>query len=78
MSRFDAKIDILPPAQRELWPELSRAPAHFILYGGTALALRLAHRQSLDFDFFSSAPFEPGALQAALVPNQQPLPIRCD
>jgi hypothetical protein len=26
-----------------------------VLYGGTAIALRLGHRQSVDFDFFSSA-----------------------
>jgi hypothetical protein len=30
-----------------------------VLYGGTALALRLGHRESVDFDFFSTAPFEP-------------------
>ena len=28
---------------------------HYPLYGGTALALRLGHRRSDDFDFFSSA-----------------------
>jgi len=29
-----------------------------VLYGGTALALRLAHRHSEDFDFFSNSSFE--------------------
>jgi hypothetical protein len=29
------------------------------LYGGTAIALRLAHRQSVDFDFFANEPFAP-------------------
>jgi len=33
---------------------LAGVPPHFILYGGTALALRLGHRESVDFDFFSS------------------------
>lgn len=28
-------------------------PPAFILYGGTAIALRLGHRESVDFDFFS-------------------------
>jgi hypothetical protein len=28
----------------------------FVLYGGAAIALRLGHRQSVDFDFFSSRP----------------------
>ncbi len=42
-----------------LWSELASTPEHFILYGGTAIALRLGHRQSVDFDFFSPAHFEP-------------------
>lgn len=37
----------------------SRMPPEFVLYGGTALALRLGHRRSVDFDFFCSAPFDP-------------------
>ena len=30
-----------------------------MLYGGTALALRLGHRESIDFNFFSADPLEP-------------------
>mgnify|MGYP002363224825 FL=1 len=30
----------------------------FVLYGGTAVALRLGHRVSVDFDFFSDAPLD--------------------
>ena len=37
-------------------------PPDFVMYGGTALALRLGHRTSVDFDFFSSEPFEAGEL----------------
>ena len=37
-------------------------PTNFVLYGGTALALRLGHRQSRDFDFFSAEAFEPAQL----------------
>jgi Nucleotidyl transferase AbiEii toxin, Type IV TA system len=59
---FRPRLEILPDAQRMLWPELAETPAHFTLYGGTAIALRLAHRQSADFDFFSLESFEPGAL----------------
>jgi len=59
---FSPHLDILPAAQRALWPELAATPAEFTLYGGTAIALRLAHRQSADFDFFSLEPFEPGVL----------------
>ena len=32
-----------------------------MLYRGTALALRLGHRQSDDFDFFSNVPFHPNS-----------------
>jgi hypothetical protein len=50
-------LDILPASQRALWRELAEIPPDFVLYGGTALALRLGHRQSEDFDFFSSQSF---------------------
>jgi hypothetical protein len=50
---FVPRLDILPPAQRSLWPHLVQVPGHFVLYGGTAIALFLGHRQSVDFDFFS-------------------------
>jgi hypothetical protein len=59
---FSPRLDILPAAQRRLWPELSQTPGHFTLYGGTAIALRLAHRQSVDFDFFTLESFVPGTL----------------
>jgi hypothetical protein len=60
--RFKPRLDILPPAQQDLWPELSATPEEFTLYGGTAIALRLGHRPSVDFDFFSSKPFVPAVL----------------
>lgn len=47
-------------------PELAEVPDHFVLYGGTALALRLGHRSSIDFDFFTSEPVNPGELLAEL------------
>jgi hypothetical protein len=59
---FTPRLDILPPAQQRLWPELAQTPGHFTLYGGTAIALRLGHRQSVDFDFFSPHRFEPHTL----------------
>jgi hypothetical protein len=61
-STISPRLDILPTAQRTLWPELAETPAEFTLYEGTAIALRLAHCQSADFDFFSLESFEPGAL----------------
>jgi len=53
---FEPKIDILPPAQRNFWEEAPSIPASFVLYGGTAIALRLGHRSSEDFDFFRRMP----------------------
>jgi len=60
-------LSMLPPPQLKLWPELGATPDSFTLYGGTALALRLGHRTSVDFDFFSNAPFDPERL-ASTVP----------
>jgi hypothetical protein len=56
------KLSILPAAQRRLWPELRQVPSEFVLYGGTALALHLGHRDSIDFDFFSDRSINPQAL----------------
>jgi Nucleotidyl transferase AbiEii toxin, Type IV TA system len=59
---FRPRLDTLPRAQQRLWPELAETPDEFTLYGGTAIALRLGHRQSVDFDWFASVPFVPDAL----------------
>jgi hypothetical protein len=64
--QFKPCIDILPPAQLRLWPELRNAQAlGFTLYGGTAIALRLGHRNSVDFDFFSDKPLDREAIKTA-------------
>ena len=41
-------------------------PHEFVLYGGTALALHLGHRSSLDFDFFGSRVLEQPALETGI------------
>ena len=61
-SDFDPNLSILEAPQRELWDELREVPEPFVLYGGTALALRLGHRVSVDFDFFSSEQFDSDTL----------------
>ena len=66
MPEFRPRLDILPAAQKRLWPELSAVPNAFVLYGGTALALHLGHRHSEDFDFFGSRSFDVQRLQAAI------------
>ena len=53
---FPPKLNILAASQRALWQELTATPKHFVLYGGTALAFRLGHGVSEDFDFFIGGP----------------------
>jgi hypothetical protein len=59
-------LEVLPGPQQALWPELRDVPRGFVLYGGTALALRLGHRHSVDFDFFSSEPLDHSRLRRRL------------
>ncbi|BFU91839.1 MAG: hypothetical protein NTAFB01_30260 [Nitrospira sp.] len=63
---FTPRLDILPTAQRQVWPALSHASRlGFVLYGGTAIALRLGHRPSIDFDFFTDRTLNKGELYEA-------------
>ena len=55
VQKFD--LSILPGPQRALWPRLAHVPERFVLYGGTAIALHLGHRESIDFDFFTCESF---------------------
>jgi hypothetical protein len=64
--RLDPKLSVLPAAQREIWSHLAAASRlGFVLYGGTAIALHLGHRESLDFDFFRSDPLDKDRLRSA-------------
>ena len=65
---FDPRLDVLPDAQKEIWASLSPAPRlSFVLYGGTAIALYLGHRQSVDFDFFRAGPLDKQELRTTFV-----------
>lgn len=56
---YPTQYDILPDAQKKVWNDLLPAQTlGFVLYGGTALALRYGHRESIDFDFFSDIPLD--------------------
>ncbi|MEW6639789.1 MAG: nucleotidyl transferase AbiEii/AbiGii toxin family protein [Pseudomonadota bacterium] len=64
--RFEPKLAALPTAQREIWEQLKPAPGlSLVLYGGTAIALQLGHRQSVDFDFFRADPLDKAAIRSA-------------
>jgi hypothetical protein len=66
VNRFQPHLEILSAPQQRLWRELAAVPRHFVLYGGTGVALRLGHRSSVDFDFFSTACFNPQELRQTL------------
>jgi len=57
-------FDILPANQRALFEGLAEESwlTPFYLAGGTALALHLGHRQSIDFDFFTQEAFRTRSL----------------
>ena len=63
---FMLRLDILPTPQRRLWDELGAVPPEFVLYGGTAIALYLGHRESVDFDFFGNRSLDPTQLTLAI------------
>ena len=81
---FLPHLEILAPPQRRLWAELAVVPEEFVLYGGTAVALHLGHRESVDFDFFGDKPldhvqFAPAVpfLQHALITQREPNTLSC-
>ncbi len=59
---FQPNLSILEAAQKRLWSELIDVPSKFVLCGGTAVALRLGHRSSIDFDLFGTEVFDPDVL----------------
>jgi Nucleotidyl transferase AbiEii toxin, Type IV TA system len=66
LTAFSPRLDILSPPQGRLWNELAPLPSDFVLYGGTAVALHLGHRASIDFDFFALTSFDPDRLYRSL------------
>lgn len=64
--KFIPRLDVLPLPQRRLWNEFTCIPKEFVLYGGTAIALHLGHRESVDFDFFGDRAFDPAKLASAV------------
>lgn len=50
--------EILTPKQSELLPLVKKFSKDFGLVGGTAVALQIGHRRSIDFDLFSEKLFD--------------------
>lgn len=55
--------EILTAEQLQLLPAVKRFTKDFYLVGGTAIALHLGHRRSIDFDLFTSKPFENSVIE---------------
>jgi hypothetical protein len=60
--------EILTEDQTKLFPLLKKIADKFGLVGGTAIALHLGHRRSIDFDLFSSEPFNSISLKRKIEP----------
>jgi len=50
-------LEILSKEQKELLPLIKLFRREFYLVGGTAIALQIGHRKSIDFDLFKATPF---------------------
>ena len=61
--------EILSKTQVALLPLLAEFSKDFALVGGTAIALHLGHRQSVDFDLFSYDDFTNSAVKRKIAPH---------
>ncbi|KKP68443.1 MAG: hypothetical protein UR68_C0016G0003 [Candidatus Roizmanbacteria bacterium GW2011_GWA2_35_19] len=52
------KLSILSEERKKIIPHFVAWKDKFYLAGGTALALQIGHRESVDFDFFSRHSFD--------------------
>ena len=62
--------DILTKNQRELLSLISTFSKNFYLVGGTAIALYLGHRQSIDFDLFTSSDIKSRSIKTTIEKNR--------
>ena len=58
--------EILTAEQEKLLPLVKKFSSEFGLVGGTAVALHLGHRRSIDFDLFTAAHFNIPAIQSKI------------
>jgi hypothetical protein len=60
------RTEIFSERQKELLPCIAQFKRSFYLVGGTAIALLLGHRRSIDFDLFSLVPLRKAAIKKKL------------
>jgi len=63
--------EILTAEQMDLLPMVKSFGADFGLVGGTAIALHLGHRRSIDFDLFSLKEFKNGEIRKKILKFNQ-------
>ncbi len=68
--------DILDENRKSILPLLKNLKSDFYLAGGTALALQLGHRDSIDFDFFTENDLDTGVLLEKLQDIFKEYPIK--
>lgn len=54
---------VLTKEQNDLLPLVGQFKSEFYLVGGTAIALQIGHRKSIDFDLFQNQPLKPKHLK---------------
>jgi|SRR3989344_4463342 len=59
--------NVLDPNQSILLPFIQSFSSDYYLVGGTAIALHLGHRRSIDFDLFTDRSFDPVKLRAKIL-----------
>jgi hypothetical protein len=69
MFRNKIHKEILTQKQVAIWPLLEKFSGKFGLVGGTAIALHIGHRESIDFDLFSLEEFSSQQIRQQIVDN---------
>lgn len=60
-------LEILSSEQTELLPFIQTFKSKFFLVGGTAIALQVGHRKSIDFDLFTTKPFSTTSIHKKVI-----------
>ena len=61
---------VLNNDQEQLLPFIKSFSSSYYLVGGTAIALHLGHRRSIDFDLFTDNTFDPMAIRNTIMKSK--------
>lgn len=65
-------LNILSKEQQALLPFIDQFKKKFILVGGTAIALQIGHRRSIDFDLFCTKPINKASIKKIIAESSFP------